>query len=124
MTNNAIVEDRLTRLQQVVNQFSAEREWEKFHTLKNLSMALSVEASELVEIFQWENVNLSIDEMPQSKKAAIAHEVADVFIYLLRFCTVAKIDLIEAARDKLEVNASKYPVGTSKGSSKKYDEKS
>jgi dCTP diphosphatase len=101
----------LSALQQKVDQFAKERDWEKFHTPKNLSMALAVEASELMEIFQW-----------RDGQEAISHEVADVFIYLLRLCSVAGIDLLAAAETKLEQNAQKYPADLVRGKSNKYSE--
>lgn len=109
-------------LQDLVNKFSDDREWGKFHTPKNLSMALSVEASELMEIFQWQDGSEGMSGLPKVKQLAVADEVADVFVYLLRFCSVTGIDLLGATHRKLELNAQKYPVDLAKGSSKKYDE--
>jgi dCTP diphosphatase len=101
--------------------FAAEREWDQFHSPKNLAMALSVEASELLEHFQWrsetESTQLSLPE-----RQAVAHEAADVMLYLIRIADKLDIDLIEAAKEKMVLNAKKYPVEKARGSSKKYDE--
>lgn len=111
----------LQSLTQALRDFAKEREWEQFHSPKNLASALTVEASELLEHFQWlteeQSRNLSAD-----KKAKVAAEAADVFLYLLQLCDKLQIDLVEAARTKLAVNAEKYPVDRALGSSKKYTE--
>ncbi len=103
--------------------FVAERKWEKFHTPKNLSMALAVEAAELMEIFQW----LSQKEAKQIKRdatkaQAVADEMADVFFYLLRLADVLKVDLDQAFKTKMSRNALKYPVHLARGNAKKYNE--
>lgn len=100
----------LAHIIEKLRQFSDERDWEQFHTLKNLSMALSVEASELVELFQWSKPDEAYAEMDASRQQAVNDEVADVFLYLLRFCDKAGIDLYAAANSKMIKNAAKYPV--------------
>lgn len=100
----------LDDLYQALRQFSQERHWDRFHTLKNLSMALSVEASELVELFQWTDPDERFDEMPAQRQQAVKDEVADIFLYLLRFCDKAGIELFDAARAKMLKNALKYPI--------------
>ena len=108
-------------LSAAVNDFAEARDWEPFHSPKNLSMALSVEASELVEIFQW--LNLEESNFPDHKQlASIRSEVADIAMYLIRFCDVLEIDLEKAIEEKLTQNKIKYPVELSKGSAKKYDQ--
>jgi dCTP diphosphatase len=113
----------LTELQDQLNHFSKERDWDQFHTVKNLLMALSVEVAELVEIFQWLNVEEAADvkNNPELKLKA-QEEVADVFIYLMRVISKLEIDLPHAIDDKMKKNALKYPVELSKGLSKKYTE--
>ena len=108
--------DSLQQLAEQVNQFALERDWRQFHSPKNLTMALSVEAAELLEIFQWE---ASSTTMPLSaaQRQACEHEVADILLYLLQFCQVTQIDLIAAAQAKLQLNAEKYPVALAKGRS-------
>ena len=114
--------DRLRQLQEKVDEFSTARDWEKFHTPKNLSMALTVEAAELMEIFQWLEPQEHFKALSPKKQTAVEHEVADIFIYLIRFCSVTGIDLISAAEEKLKHNAEKYPAELVKGQSKKYTE--
>ena len=105
----------------VLKQFSDEREWEQFHSPKNLAMALSVESSELVEIFQWlseeQSYNLSCEKHEHAKE-----EVADVAIYLLRICMKLDINLEESILEKMKKNELKYPIEKSKGTAKKYTE--
>ncbi|MSU93952.1 nucleotide pyrophosphohydrolase [Pseudomonas mandelii] len=114
--------DRLSLLKQKVDEFSKARDWEKFHTPKNLAMALTVEAAELMEIFQWLEPQETFQSLPSKKQRDVEHEIADIFIYLLRFCSVSGIDLISAAEEKLKHNAEKYPAELVKGQSKKYTE--
>lgn len=109
----------LQSLTQSLRAFAQERDWEQFHSPKNLASALSVEAAELLEHFQWLTEEQS-RHLPDQKKAEVAAEAADVLLYLLQLCDKLGIDLIEAARQKLVVNAEKYPVARAHGSSKKY----
>ena len=96
-----------------IQKFADERDWEQFHSPKNISMALAVEASELLEHFQWMSQEDSRN-IQGDKKQEVADEVADVFLYLLRMCEQLDIDLIEAAHQKIDKNAIKYPVKFSK----------
>ena len=114
-----IMTDSLQDLKARVNQFVAERDWVQFHTPKNLAMAMIVEAAELVEHFQWDTPQESQQLLPE-KKEAVAHELADTFVYLLRIAEVLDIDLIEAANKKINLNGQKYPVEKAKGSNAKY----
>lgn len=113
----------LEKLNQDILKFVTERDWEKFHSVKNLSMAMSVEASELMEIFQWmteeDSNNVKNDPKNLSK---LEDEVADVFVYLMRILHKTDIDLEKAVRQKMKKNAEKYPVDKSFGNSKKYNE--
>jgi dCTP diphosphatase len=112
----------ISKIQNQLKKFAIERDWEQFHTPKNLSMALSVEASELVEIFQWLRAEESIS--PDKKQIdVIKSEVADIAMYLLRFCSVLEIDLEKEIKSKLDKNADKYPVHLSKGSAQKYNQR-
>ena len=111
----------LDELRQRVLRFVAEREWERFHSPKNLAMALSVEASELLEVFQWLTEEQSRAAAPEVKAAA-ADEIADVLIYLLQISHRLGIDPLEAALAKVEKNALKYPVDKARGLAKKYTE--
>ena len=111
----------LQRLTQALRDSAKARDWEKFHSPKNLASALSVEAAELLEHFQWLTEAQS-RELAAPKKAEVAAEAADVLLYLLQLCDKLQINLVEAARAKLAVNAEKYPVERARGSSKKYTE--
>jgi dCTP diphosphatase len=102
--------------------FAKERDWGQFHSPKNLASALTVEAAELLEHFQWMTEEQS--RLPSATKTLeIATEVADVFLYLLLLCDKLNIDIIQAAKEKIVVNTQKYPADTVRGSSKKYNEK-
>ncbi len=113
----------LEKLAQIIFKFSEERDWDQFHSVKNLSMALSVEASELAEIFQWmtEDQSNKIKANPETM-VKIEDEVADVFIYLMRIMKKTDIDLETVVLNKMKKNELKYPVELSKGISKKYNE--
>jgi len=105
-----------------LREFAKVRDWEKFHSPKNLSMALSVEVAELVQIFQWSNSG-GLDEIKDlAKKKEIEEEIADIFNYLVKLCDALYIDLEKVSLDKIEVNEKKYPVEKFKGTSKKYNQ--
>lgn len=113
----------LEKLNQDILTFVQEREWEQFHSVKNLSMALSVEASELMEIFQWMSEDSSNAIKSDSKNLAkLEDEVADVFVYLMRILHKTDIDLEQVVRRKMKKNADKYPVDLARGNSKKYND--
>lgn len=109
-------------VQEKIRQFAREREWEQFHTPKNLAMALTVEAAELMEQFQWLTSEEAASIMRSPKGECVRQEVADVAVYLLRLCDVLSIDLNAAIEHKMALNAQKYPVEKSKGHARKYDE--
>ena len=111
------IDDLAARLR----QFAADRDWEKFHSPKNISMALSVEVAEIVEHFQWLTEQQS-RELDRDKKGEVSQELADAFIYLVRLADQLDIDLLAAAEHKLEFNEIKYPADQVRGSSKKYTE--
>ncbi len=107
--------DRLDALRERLRAFVRERDWEQFHSPKNLAMAMIVEAAELVEHFQWLTEPQSF-EVPAEKREQVAQEIADTFIYLLRLSDVLDIDLIAAAHAKMDINARKYPADRVRGS--------
>lgn len=111
------------KINSVLEDFIAERDWDQFHSPKNLAMALVVECSELVEIFQWmseeQSKLIGDDDQVRSK---LEDEIADIFVYLLRIATKAGIDIQTATLAKIAKNAAKYPVDKAKGSAKKYNE--
>jgi NTP pyrophosphatase (non-canonical NTP hydrolase) len=118
------IEDRqfqLGKLQNHLREFAKDREWDQFHTPKNLSMALAVEASELMELFQWLKPEESISIMNDNETAQkVRDEIADIVVYTSRIADILEIDLEEAVWTKMEANAAKYPVDKSKGRSTKY----
>jgi NTP pyrophosphatase (non-canonical NTP hydrolase) len=101
--------------------FARERDWEQFHSPKNLAMSLAIEAAELMEHFQWLDGAQS-KALPPVKHEAAALEMADVLIYLIRLAEVLGVDLEAAVRRKMAINAGRYPVAASRGTSLKYDE--
>jgi NTP pyrophosphatase (non-canonical NTP hydrolase) len=113
--------DQLTALRDVLRQFAAERDWDQFHSPKNLAIALSLEAAELLEPFQWLKDGTAAELGPE-RLAAVSEEMADVLLYLVMLADRLNVDLLAAARDKLEKNALKYPIEKVRGSAKKYTE--
>jgi NTP pyrophosphatase (non-canonical NTP hydrolase) len=111
----------LNDIKEKLRKFALARDWEKFHSPKNLSMALSVEVAELVEVFQWLSEEQS-KNLTEEQYKSTQEEVADVFLYLLRLADILDIDLLDSASRKITINANKYPVDKVKGSSKKYTE--
>lgn len=108
-------------LQQRLREFARERDWDQFHSPKNLAMALIAEAAELVEHFQWLSEAQST-QLPEAKLREVEQELADVFLYLLRLADKLNVDLLDAAARKIELNARKYPAEKVRGSAKKYNE--
>lgn len=98
----------VNKIEEILAEFTKRRDWDKFHSPKNLVMALSVEASELVEIFQWMTEEQSYD-LDKEKMQHVKEEIADVTIYILSLCRKLDIDLESAILSKIEMNGSKYP---------------
>jgi dCTP diphosphatase len=113
--------DSLHELRDALRAFAAERDWDQFHSPRNLATALAVEAAELLEPFQWLGASEGRD-LPPGTRAAVKEEMADVLLYLVRLADKLEVDLLEAARAKIARNAAKYPIEKSRGSSRKYDE--
>ena len=113
--------DSLQDLAQQLDQFAKDRDWQQFHSPKNLASALVVEAGELLEHFQWMTEEQS-RALPPEKRDAVGAEVADVLLYVIQLASALGIDPIAAAQAKLKLNAQKYPADLSRGSSKKYNE--
>ena len=101
-------------LRRRLRRFARERDWEQFHTPKNLAMALSVEVAELVEHFQWLSPDESADP-PQDRRREIALEMADILIYLIRMADRLDVDLTEAVMEKMDINADRFPVEQVRG---------
>jgi NTP pyrophosphatase (non-canonical NTP hydrolase) len=101
--------------------FAMERDWEQFHSPKNLAMALIVEAAELLEHFQWLTPEQS-EALPPDKYREVELEMADIFIYLMRLCERLEVDLLKVVDEKIKMNEEKYPADKVRGSAKKYSE--
>tara|TARA_R100001377_G_scaffold37652_3_gene20948 strand:+ start:1667 stop:2014 length:348 start_codon:yes stop_codon:yes gene_type:complete len=110
----------LEAIRQCVAKFAQERDWEQFHSPKNLAMALSVEVAELLEHFQWLSEAQS-RELDKATRAAVADEIADVQVYLVRIADSLGVDILAAVAAKMEKNAQKYPADKVRGSAKKYN---
>lgn len=110
----------LDELRDAVARFARERDWDQFHSPKNLAMALAAEAGELLEHFQWLTEQQS-ESLDTETLQAVAHELADIQIYLVRLADRLGIDLLAAADAKMAINARKYPVEKAKGDARKYD---
>ncbi|HET7924352.1 MAG TPA: nucleotide pyrophosphohydrolase [Rhodanobacteraceae bacterium] len=113
--------EALRALQQRLAAFAAARDWEQFHSPKNLAMALSVEVAELVEEFQW-LTEAESNALDAERHDRVRLELADVFIYLLRLADRLDVDLMRAADDKIALNERKYPADRVRGDSRKYTE--
>jgi NTP pyrophosphatase (non-canonical NTP hydrolase) len=113
----------VSRLQEAIALFARERDWEPFHSPKNLAMALTAEVGELVELFQWlsEDASQRVANDPATARR-VRDEIADVLVYLVRLAAVLDVDLDEAVRCKLAANALKYPADRARGNAKKYSE--
>jgi NTP pyrophosphatase (non-canonical NTP hydrolase) len=111
------------KLAMTLRSFAAERDWDQFHTPKNLATSISVEAAELLELFQWSRGQHGWDDvMDPSIRARIEDELADILLYLIRFADKSGIDLEAVAERKIASNRAKYPPEKFRGSDRKYDE--
>jgi dCTP diphosphatase len=113
--------DSLIELRDLARQFARERDWEQFHTPKNLAMALTVEAAELAEHFQWLPTGADA-ELDDAKRTGIRHELADVLLYLIQLADKTGVDLHAATLEKMALNAAKYPADQVRGDARKYTE--
>lgn len=120
MESNEVRSDLLT-LRALLREFVQERDWARFHTPKNLATALSVEASELLEPFQWLNSGGS-EELGAEKLGAVRHEMADVLAYLIQLADQLDVDLYQALIEKMEINKKKYPAEKVRGDARKYSD--
>jgi NTP pyrophosphatase (non-canonical NTP hydrolase) len=111
----------LASIRDTVRTFVDERDWDQFHTPKNLSAALSVEAAELLEHFQWLQSGAAA-ELGPDKLRAVRHEMADVLVYLVRLADKLDVDLGAAVEEKMVLNRAKYPADKVRGDMRKYDE--
>lgn len=109
----------LKELKAKMAAFVKERDWEKFHSPKNLSMSIAIEAAELMEHFQWCDVETSKEDLAKNRQE-VTHEIADILCYLLSFCNMYDIDISQAVSEKIALNAAKYPAAKVHGSYEKY----
>ncbi len=114
-------ETRIEELKEKVKKFCDERDWDQFHNIKELAIALSIEVSELLELFRWKTPE-EVKEVMKNRREDVEDEIADVMYFLLRIAQMNGIDLSEAFERKLEKTGKNYPVEKSKGSNKKYNE--
>ncbi|MBT63194.1 nucleotide pyrophosphohydrolase [Coraliomargarita sp. SDUM461003] len=116
-------ETQLQAIKDRVLAFASERDWQQFHSPKNLSMAIAAEAAELMEHFLWQGSEASRSDVNSDKlRDKVEEELADVFIYAIEFANVAGIDIAEIIEKKMQRNGEKYPIEKSKGKSLKYTE--
>ena len=111
----------IDELMQALRKFAEDREWEQFHSPKNLACSVSVEAAELLELFQWLTDEQS-RRLPAQKLHAVGEELADVFLYLLQLADKLNMDIMDLAERKLAANVLKYPADQARGNAKKYTE--
>ncbi|MCU6500568.1 nucleotide pyrophosphohydrolase [Rugamonas sp. A1-17] len=121
MTTPTPPADSLLALRELTRRFAAERDWRQFHTPKNLAMALTVEAAELAEHFQWLRTGAD-EELDAPRRTGIRHELADVLLYLVQLADKVGVDLHAAALEKMALNAAKYPAERVRGDARKYDQ--
>lgn len=114
-------EFNLTEAVETLKKFRAERDWEKYHTPKNLSMSIAIESAELMEHFQWRNDGEIQEYLNSDERLKVREEIADIASYLLLLCTDLGIDLNQAILEKVVKNAQKYPVDKARGRHDKYD---
>ena len=112
----------LKSYQEKLSKFAKERDWDQFHSIKNLSMALSVEASELLEHFQWANDETKVEDLDEQKRQKVEDELIDIFIYWVRLTDKMNLSFENAFERKFKENCEKYPADKVKGKSKKYNE--
>ena len=120
-TTNEQPDGALTRLRDAIRDFTRERDWDQFHTPKNLATSVSIEAAELLELFQWLQTGTAA-ELGERRLTDVRHEIADVLVYLIRLADKLDINLVASTWEKLELNRAKYPAEKVKGDSRKYDE--
>jgi dCTP diphosphatase len=109
----------LSRLRDELRRFASERDWDQYHSPKNLTAALCVEAAELLEHFQWCTDDES-KSLPAEHLEKVREEMADVLLYLVRLADKLNVDLLDAATNKIALNALKYPAAKARGNSRKY----
>lgn len=115
-------DDSLSHIMKRLDEFVAERDWNQFHSIKNLVASVSVEAAELSETVQWTNPSIEEAQKDPVLLSHLAHETADVMMYCLRLCSILGLDPVAIMNEKFTINAEKYPADKVRGSSAKYTE--
>ena len=116
------MEEGVKELMDRINLFVLERDWNQFHSVKNLVTSISIEAAELSEIVQWDSPTVKEVVANETKLLAFSEELSDVMIYCLRLCSILNLEPLSIMHDKISKNEEKYPVETSKGRSTKYSD--
>ena len=111
----------MEELIEMIKRFNGERDWDKFHSPKNLAISISIESGELLEHFQWTDMTIDQIIADNNMLNEVREELADIFIYSLNLASKLRLDMKDAIQKKLEKNRKKYPVDKAKGSSKKYN---
>lgn len=111
----------LESIRDQLREFAAARDWDQFHSPRNLAAALAVEASELLEVFQWLTDHQS-QRLPEESLSRAKHEMADVLLYLIRLADKLGVDLIQVSKDKIQLNEQKYPIEKARGNARKYSD--
>tara|TARA_B110001454_G_C12723340_1_gene436823 strand:- start:34160 stop:34522 length:363 start_codon:yes stop_codon:yes gene_type:complete len=115
--------DSISKLEEIVRQFCSDRDWDQFHSQKDLAIGIVTEAAELLDLFRFKtNDEIALKIRDEKFKEKIEHELADIFFFVLRFGQMNNIDISQALSKKLLQNAEKYPIDRAKGSNKKYNE--
>ena len=112
----------MMKIMEEIDNFVNERDWEQFHTPKNLAASITIEAAELMECFQWSSPSEIELIQDKDRMDSVKAELADVMIYAIRLCSVLSLDPLNIMGDKLEENRRKYPINLSRGNPKKYNE--
>lgn len=112
----------IKKYQDRVQAFADERDWDQFHTLKNLTMAMGVETSELMEHFQWLDSKVGVSDLSDEKREKVLEEMIDIFIYWMRISDKLEMNIEESFEKKFKKNQEKYPADVVRGSHKKYTE--
>jgi len=112
----------MMKIMEEIDNFVNERDWEQFHTPKNLAASITIEAAELMECFQWSSPSEIELIQDKDRMDSVKAELADVMIYAIRLCSVLSLDPLNIMGDKLEENRGKYPINLSRGNPKKYNE--
>jgi dCTP diphosphatase len=119
--NSLNMPNDLNEIRRMIRRFRDDRDWMQFHNPKNLACSISIEAAELLEHFQWKTPEES-EVIIKTKRTEISHEIADVAIYLIELADNLSIDLVQAIKEKIALNAAKYPAKKARGSAAKYSE--